>query len=103
MLDEKTQAAVSGIRATLLVLAERLAELKGPLAAIESGPQAYRVDGVVLEFVKFCDTWGVEAAMLVRTLREAGVPVLSLEREYRMSGEGQLRTRIQAFLETMGK
>jgi len=31
------------------------------------------------------------------------VPVLRLEREYRQSGEGQLRTRVQAFIESMGK
>ena len=32
-------------------------------------------------------------------LRDAGVPVLRLEREYAFSGEGQIKTRVQAFLE----
>jgi benzoyl-CoA reductase/2-hydroxyglutaryl-CoA dehydratase subunit BcrC/BadD/HgdB len=45
----------------------------------------------------------VERSPLVATLREAGMPVLRLERDYRLTGEGQLRTRIQAFLESMGK
>ncbi len=63
----------------------------------------YSVDGVVLESIKFCDTWGVEASALVTRLREEGIPVLRLEREYRQSGEGQLRTRVQAFIESMGK
>lgn len=63
----------------------------------------YSADGVVIESIKFCDTWGVESAALGDKLREKGIPVLRVEREYRQSGEGQLRTRIQAFIESMGK
>jgi len=63
----------------------------------------YRVHGVIIQIVKFCDIWGVESGPLVAALREAGIPVLKLEREYRLSGEGQLRTRVQAFLESMGR
>lgn len=62
----------------------------------------FRVDGVVLEIIKFCDLWGVDAMTLVKALRAEGIPVLKLEREYRTTGEGQLRTRVQAFLESMG-
>jgi len=63
----------------------------------------YAVDGVAIETMKFCDIWGYESAALVSALREAGVPVLRLEREYAHGGEGQLRTRVQAFLESLGK
>jgi benzoyl-CoA reductase/2-hydroxyglutaryl-CoA dehydratase subunit BcrC/BadD/HgdB len=63
----------------------------------------YRVDGVIIQIVKFCDIWGVESGPLVSALRDAGIPVLKLEREYRLGGEGQLRTRVQAFLESMGR
>ncbi len=63
----------------------------------------YKVDGVVLEIIKFCDLWGVDSMPLVTALRETGIPVLKLEREYRLGGEGQLRTRVQAFIESMGK
>ena len=61
------------------------------------------MDGVVLEILKFCDLWGVDSVPLVSALRKEGIPVLKLEREYRLSSEGQLRTRVQAFLESMGK
>jgi benzoyl-CoA reductase/2-hydroxyglutaryl-CoA dehydratase subunit BcrC/BadD/HgdB len=47
--------------------------------------------------------WGVDSMPLVSALRAQGIPVLKLEREYRMGGEGQLRTRVQAFIESMGK
>jgi benzoyl-CoA reductase/2-hydroxyglutaryl-CoA dehydratase subunit BcrC/BadD/HgdB len=63
----------------------------------------FNVHGVVLEIMKFCDLWGVESGPLVSALRKAGLPVLRLEREYALSGEGQARTRIQAFLESMGR
>ncbi len=69
------------------------------LATVED----YSVDGVIVETMKFCDIWGVESNLMVSSLRSAGIPVLRLEREYITSGEGQLRTRVQAFLESMNK
>jgi benzoyl-CoA reductase/2-hydroxyglutaryl-CoA dehydratase subunit BcrC/BadD/HgdB len=58
---------------------------------------------VVLEIIKFCDLWGVDSMSLVSALRKEGIPVLKLEREYRTGGESQLYTRVQAFIESMGK
>jgi benzoyl-CoA reductase/2-hydroxyglutaryl-CoA dehydratase subunit BcrC/BadD/HgdB len=63
----------------------------------------YKVDGVAIEIIKFCDLWGVDSMPMVSALRKEGIPVLKLEREYRLGGEGQLRTRVQAFIESMGK
>lgn len=73
------------------------------LEAILRAAEDYRADGIVIETMKFCDTWGVESGLLASALRRAGMPVLRLEREYALSGEGQVRTRVQAFLESMGK
>jgi len=73
------------------------------LATIIDTVKEYRVDGVVIEIIKFCDLWGVDAMPMVTALRDQGIPVLKLEREYRLGGEGQLRTRVQAFIESMGK
>ncbi len=63
----------------------------------------YKIDGIIIEIIKFCDTWGVESAALVSALRKKGIKVLFLEREYRGTGESQLQTRVQAFLESMAK
>ncbi len=73
------------------------------LKTIVESVREYKVDGVVIEIIKFCDLWGVDAMPLVTALREQGIPVLKLEREYRLGAEGQLRTRVQAFIESMGK
>jgi benzoyl-CoA reductase/2-hydroxyglutaryl-CoA dehydratase subunit BcrC/BadD/HgdB len=62
-----------------------------------------RVDGIILEQMKFCETWGIDGNVLQEDLKARGLPVLRLEREYLLSARGQMRTRVQAFLESMGK
>jgi len=63
----------------------------------------FQVDGVIAERLVFCDYWTGEQFMLGEDLKEEGIPYLKLDREYVQSGVGQLRTRVQAFLETMGR
>lgn len=63
----------------------------------------FAVDGVILERLMFCDSWGWEQYRFERTFKEWGVPLLMLDREYTLGGQGQLRTRVQAFLERMGR
>ncbi len=63
----------------------------------------FNCDGIIGEKLMFCDQWNVEQYLLGCDLKEAGIPFLGLEREYTTSGTGQLRTRVQAFIETMGK
>jgi benzoyl-CoA reductase/2-hydroxyglutaryl-CoA dehydratase subunit BcrC/BadD/HgdB len=66
--------------------------------------ERHRIDGIICERLKFCDLWGGEIEMLRRSLRdERQPPLLVLERDYlTASGIGQLRTRLQAFLESLG-
>lgn len=61
----------------------------------------FRVDGIIGERLLFCDQWVVENYMTDLDLEEEGIPFMALDREYVLSGEGQLRTRVQAFLETL--
>ena len=63
----------------------------------------FKCDGVIGERLMFCDLWAVEHYMLGQDLKTAGIPMLKLDREYITGGIGQLRTRVQAFLETMGR
>jgi benzoyl-CoA reductase/2-hydroxyglutaryl-CoA dehydratase subunit BcrC/BadD/HgdB len=53
--------------------------------------------------LKFCETWGIDGNVLLNDLKDRGLAVLKLEREYRLSARGQIQTRVQAFLESMGK
>jgi benzoyl-CoA reductase subunit C len=63
----------------------------------------FNCDGIIGERLLFCDSWLVEQYMLGQDLAAEGIPFLKLDREYVTSGIGQLRTRVQAFLETMGR
>ena len=60
----------------------------------------YHADGLIYEQIKFCDYWGYERASAFHVMAEEyGYPVLSVDRPYAVRSSGQLRTRIQAFVE----
>ena len=62
----------------------------------------YAADGILYEQVKFCDPWAYDRMLGSHIMRnEYGYPVLSIDRPYTVSGVGQLRTRIQAFIESV--
>ena len=63
----------------------------------------YRLDGLICERLKFCDLWGGESFILRKDSKKSGFPTLYLERELHGGGEGQIKTRVQAFLERIGK
>lgn len=61
-----------------------------------------RADGVVFERLVFCDPWGAEVHNIMeRTRKEQAFPVLVLSREYGIVPTGQLKTRVQAFVEKL--
>lgn len=51
--------------------------------------------------MQFCDAWAFGNLSLEMEFRDSKVPYLSLDREYILGGTGQMRTRVQAFLETI--
>lgn len=64
--------------------------------------QDYQADGVIYQQLKFCDYWGYERALASHVMRDDyGYPVLSIDRPYVVGNSGQLRTRVQAFVESI--
>ena len=62
----------------------------------------YHADGVMYEQIKFCEYWGYERALASYVLRgDYGVPTAAVDRQYTASASGQLRTRVQAFVESL--
>ena len=59
----------------------------------------FKVDGVVFQRMRYCDLWGGQLLYMEHEFKKSDIPLLSLEREYTLGGAGQLRTRVQAFLE----
>lgn len=62
----------------------------------------YNADGIIYEQMKFCDPWAYEKMLGSHILREEfGYPVLAVDRPYAIASSGQMRTRVQAFVESM--
>ncbi len=62
----------------------------------------YHADGVIVASNKFCEYWSYERVIDTVVLqRDFGLPVCSIEKEYINSASGQLRTRFQAFVESV--
>ena len=62
----------------------------------------YRADGIIYEQMKYCDFWGFERVLVSHIMsEEKGWPVLSIDRVYNAKASGQLRTRFQAFVESL--
>ena len=62
----------------------------------------YNADGIIYEQMKFCDPWAYEKMLGSHILREDhGYPVLAVDRPYAIASSGQMRTRVQAFVESI--
>ena len=62
----------------------------------------YNAEGIIYEQMKYCDYWGFERALVSHVMAEEyGWPVLSIDRLYNNGNSGQLRTRCQAFVESL--
>jgi benzoyl-CoA reductase subunit C len=61
----------------------------------------FKVEGVISQTIKFCDLHSSIYPVIKKGLEPLGVPILKLEREYTMASLGQMKTRVQAFLESI--
>ena len=62
----------------------------------------FKAEGIIYEQMKYCDYWGFERALVSHIMAEEyGWPVLSIDRLYNNGNSGQLRTRVQAFVESL--
>ena len=62
----------------------------------------FNAEGIIYEQMKYCDYWGFERALVSHIMHdEYGWPVLSIDRLYNNGNSGQLRTRVQAFVESL--
>lgn len=62
----------------------------------------YNADGIIVCSNKFCEYWSYERVVDTVVLkRDFGIPVCSIEKEYINTASGQLRTRFQAFVESV--
>ena len=80
-----------------------MAKVYGRKKYVAEIAKEYNADGIIYNQVKFCDPWAYERLLGSTMLRDDyGYPVLSVDRPYNIgSSIGQMRTRVQAFIESL--
>lgn len=63
----------------------------------------YQVDGVIYYFMQFCPTHGMAKKNVVDALAEMNFPSLDIAGNYSSGDEGQIKTRLEAFIEMLEK
>ena len=63
----------------------------------------YQVDGVIEIILQACHTYNIESHYVKQTVTNKGKSYLMIETDYSQADKGQIRTRLEAFLETLEK
>lgn len=74
-------------------------DLEGRFGYLKDFIRDYHVNGVILNVTMYCDTYELDAPDVNEYLAGMGIPVLRLEDAYTSTGMGQIKTRVQAFVE----
>ncbi|HQB30399.1 MAG TPA: 2-hydroxyacyl-CoA dehydratase family protein, partial [Syntrophales bacterium] len=71
------------------------------LGHIREMAAACGADGVIHYGLQFCQPYLMESIPVETALEKEGIPTLRIETDYGMEDAGQLKTRIQAFIEQL--
>jgi benzoyl-CoA reductase/2-hydroxyglutaryl-CoA dehydratase subunit BcrC/BadD/HgdB len=63
----------------------------------------YRADGVIYYSLPFCTCYAAEYMSVKEALEKEGIPVIMIETGYGLEDAGQIKTRLEAFLEMLDK
>jgi benzoyl-CoA reductase/2-hydroxyglutaryl-CoA dehydratase subunit BcrC/BadD/HgdB len=99
--SEPPLAALAGRALRRLSCAHAADEIDRRLRFIADGVREGRCDAVILDRLSFCAIAAAEYFVLARRLKTLHIPTLELEGELHGGGEGQLRTRLEAFREQL--
>lgn len=74
----------------------RMVDVKGRNEFISENEK--NIDGIIYHTVKFCDIYSYEYADIKNKVK---VPILKVETDYTKQCEGQIKTRVEAFVESL--
>ncbi len=77
----------------------RMHEREDRFERVMSLVKEYRVQGVISDIIRYCATYAFDQPALKDELESKGIPLLQLDIEYGVGKSGQIKTRVQAFLE----
>lgn len=78
------------------------AEVENRFGYLKQYAKDFNANAFIFYIIRFCDTHELDVPDVRDYLQGLGYPVLHLEDDYTMTTIGQMRTRIQAFLEMIG-
>ena len=70
---------------------------------IESMAKEYKADGVIHYALQFCSPYTIESFAVEKNLTAKGISSMRIETDYSQEDVGQLKTRVEAFLELLKK
>jgi benzoyl-CoA reductase subunit C len=77
-------------------------DLDSRFSYIKKAVVDWKVNGAILQSVKYCDTHGYEVPNLRHYLDTLGIPSIYIEHDYSERSLAPIKTRVEAFLETLG-
>jgi bzd-type benzoyl-CoA reductase N subunit len=78
-----------------------LADLEERFGYLREFIKTWKVDGAILQSVKYCDCHGFEIPQVKDFFNSLGIPSLLLEHNYMIADKEILKTRVEAFLEML--
>jgi len=63
--------------------------------------KTYKADGVIHYGLQFCQPYITESMGVEKALGERGIPAIRIDTDYSMEDVGQLKTRVEAFVEML--
>ena len=80
---------------------DRAADLESRYSYLGDYVKKWKADGVIFQLVRYCDPFGYELVDAKDYINSLGTPNIYLEHDYTVGALASLRTRIQAFVETI--
>ena len=68
---------------------------------IQEMAETYKADGVIHYGLQFCQPYLMESIPVAKALEDKGIPTLRIETDYGSEDAGQLKTRVEAFVEML--
>ncbi|MDZ7331767.1 MAG: double-cubane-cluster-containing anaerobic reductase [candidate division KSB1 bacterium] len=72
------------------------------LEHIKSMVKKYNAQGVIHYSLQFCQPYQIESGPVEKALEAEGIPVLRIDTDYSQEDAGQIKTRVEAFIERIG-
>jgi len=80
----------------------RAEDLENRFGYLKEYATEFKVEGVILYIIRFCDTHGFDVPDVKDYFEAMGLPILHIEGDYAITAPERLRTQIRTFLDLIG-